>query len=1031
MNLIPPIVRTQPRLVPQILNRVRFAAPATSIWSLCLVLIAFCIFPVNATAQTPGRATVAVNGWDTNGDYGVLYITVNGFTDGTPYPNGSGPGFPAQYLTNTINNDNPYVTASWNNDYYNPVITLTAKTSGSNTNYPLSVEVYSYAQMVPTGMTMTASGPTLTGGTDAPAPPTGIINPKYLIVGVTYAPPGAQSNVTYTNSVLVGNSSSINKSFTDQTSSSISVSAGIAAWGPGGKITGTETTSYTQGTSSSSSVSINKTTSISNRTSGPANSFVGVDHDYDVIWLWLNPVLPLTFPNPNNPNVLQWDGYGYDPNDQPGLDVFPVFVGWLNGDIPLPPDAAQVLARTWASGYIWGPGQGPGLTGPGPGTDFATIVQADPFWQCDQSPANCPTTVDLTRYTISANQPLIYEQAPVGGQPINQTYQLQYSNTSTQGQGTTSTFSQGFSLEEQVGGLFGIGLSMDFKQSNTLTWTTTVNTSITNTSGSTAAASITGPTCTVPSGGNTCSPEYDGPAEFSVYQDNQYGTFMFFAVRDPRFRMGATPATQKVAIGGSTTYTVTTTAVEGFTGNIDLSVSGLPAGATASFSPATVAAGGSSTLTVNTSSSTPSASSTLTVTGVSGSIRINVPVTLTVQDFSLTVSPSSQSVAAGGNAVYTVSTAGLNGLGFNENVTLSVSGGLPSGATATFSPNPIAGVGSSTLTITVPTATAAGNYQFTVSGASGTLSHTSTTLTLTVVAPDFTISASPSSISILPGGCASYNVSTTALNGFTGTISLSQSGAPSGASATFSPLSITGAGSSTLTVCTNSSTPAGSYTITITGISGSVNHSTPVILTVQDFSISATPGSQTVTPGTGTSYTVSTAALNGFTGVTSLSISGFPSGASATFNPTSISGTGSSTLTVTTSSSTPGGSYPLTITGTSGTVSHTTTVTLVVAAPDFTISATPSSLNVTRGSNGTYTVNIGAVSGFSGTVSLSVTGLPTRTSATFTPTSVTGSGTSAMKVTVQSNATRGTYTLTVKGTSGALSHTQTVTLVIQ
>jgi VCBS repeat-containing protein len=1029
--LTPPILRTPPRQLLQTLSKLLFAAPATFTWSVCIALISFCIFPVAATAQTPGTATVSVSGWDTNGDYGVLYITVNGFTDGTPYPNGSGPGFPAEYLTNTINLDNPYVSASWNNDFYNPVITLTAKTSGSNTNYPLSVLVYSQSLITPPGMSMTASGPTLTGGTDAPNPVTSIINPKYIIVGVTYAPPGAQSNVTYTNSVLVGNSSSLNESFTDQTSVSVSVSAGIAAWDPGGKITGTETTSYTQGSSSSSSVTINKTTTESNRVSGPANSFVGLDHDYDVIWLWLNPVLPITFPNANNPNALQWNGYGYDPNDQPGLDIFPVFVGWLNGDIPVPPDVAQVLARTWASGYIWGPGQGPGLTGPGAGTDFATILQADPFWQCDQSPSNCPTTVDLTRFTLSNNQPLIYEQAPVGGQPINQTYQLQYSNTSTQGQGTTSTFAQGFALEWQVGGLFGLGLSMDFKQSNTLTWTTSVNTSITNTSGSTAAASVTGPTCTVPTGGNTCSPEYDGAAEFSVYQDNQYGTFMFFPVRDPRYRLGATPATQKVAAGKSTTYTITTTAVDGFTGNIDLTVSGLPAGANASFSPATVAAGGSSTLTVNTSTSTPAASSTLTIKGTSGSIIINVPVTLTVQDFSVTVSPSSQSVAAGGNATYTVTTAGLNGLGFNDNVTLSVSGGLPSGATATFSPNPIAGVGSSTLTVTVPAGAAAGNYQFTVNGADGALSHSSATVTLTVLAPDFTISASPSSISILPGGCAVYTMTTTALNGFTGTISLSQSGVPSGSTAIFSPLSINGAGSSMLTVCTAGATPAGSYTITITGISGSVIHSTAVILVVQDFSLSATPGSQTVTPGTGTSYTVSTAALNGFAGSVSLSISGFPSGASATFNPTSISGTGSSTLTVTTSSNTLGGTYPLTITGTSGTVSHSIAVNLIVAAPDFTIDATPASLSVTRGSSGNYTVTISAVSGFNGAVNLSVTGLPSRTTATFTPTSITGSGTSTLRLTVQSNATRGTSTLTIKGTSGSLTHTKTVTLVIQ
>jgi hypothetical protein len=893
--------------------------------------------------------------------------------------------------------------------------------------------VSNFPGQFPTSFTVVPFSATLTGGTDAPAPIPGFINPKYIIVGVTYAPPGNQSTVTYQNSKLVGSTIDISHTFTNTTTVSVSVSIGIKGWSAGvtgaGKVVAGETTALSQSTTDSSSVTISKTTAQSDLTRGPASSFVGIDHDYDVIWLWLNPLLTMNY-DPHNPNTVTWTGYGFDPDDQPEVDILPVFVGWLNGDIPIPANVAGVLARTWAAGQPWPAGQGPGLTGPGANTDFAQILLADPFGQCTPSPATCPTSVDLTRYTLSNNQNMVYEQAPPGGQPLTQTYTLTYINTSSQGHGTTSSFSQEFTLEENFGiGLFG-GITTDIKESNKSQWDTKEQKTITNTSNDQSAASITGPTCTV--SGNTCNPIYDGPVEFGVYQDNQYGTFMFFPVKDPRFRLAAAPASKNVAVGGSATYTVSTTALDGFVGNVDLTVtSGLPANATASFSPTPISAGGgSSTLTVTTASNTPTGSYNLTLTGTSGTLVVHVNVTLVVQDFSLSATPTSQSIAAGGNTTYTITTAGLNALGFSDNVTLSLGSGLPAGSTTSFTPNPIAGVGSSTLSVTIPSSTAPGNYQFNVIGTDGTLSH-SIPLTLTVLAPDFTISASPSSITVLPGGCASYTVTTSALNGFTGTTFLSQSGAPSGASAIFNPTSITDAGSSTLTICTSGSTPAGSYTISITGVSGSLNHTTVVILTVQDFSLSATPSSQTVTPGTGTSYTVSTTALNGFTGVISLSISGFPSGASASFNPTSISGTGSSTLTVTTSSTTPGGTYPLTITGTSGTVSHTTTVNLVVAAPDFTISVSPASLNITRGSSGNYTVTIAAVSGFNGAVTLSVTGLPARTTATFTPTSVTGSGTSTMKVTVQNNATRGTNTLTVKGTSGTLSHTQTVTLVIQ
>src|SRR5215831_6110905 len=76
-----------------------------------------------------------------------------------------------------------------------------------------------------------------------------------------------------------------------------------------------------------------------------------------------------------------------------------------------------------------------------------------------------------------------------------------------------------------------------------------------------------------------------------------------------------------------------------------------------------------------------------------------------------------------------------------------------------------------------------------------------------------------------------------------------------------------------------------------------------------DFSLSASPSSQTVAQGSGTSYTATVTALNGFTGTVTFSASGLPAGASASFNPTSVTGSGSSTMTVTTSSTTPAGTY--------------------------------------------------------------------------------------------------------------------------
>src|SRR5262249_17668394 len=99
-----------------------------------------------------------------------------------------------------------------------------------------------------------------------------------------------------------------------------------------------------------------------------------------------------------------------------------------------------------------------------------------------------------------------------------------------------------------------------------------------------------------------------------------------------------------------------------------------------------------------------------------------------------------------------------------------------------------------------------------------------------------------------------------------------------------------------------------------------------------DLSVSASPASQTVTQGNGTSYTVTVTPTGGFAGAVDLSISGLPAGATASFVPASLA-SGNSTLTVNTISSTPTGSFPLTITGTSGVLTHTASVTLVVNAP--------------------------------------------------------------------------------------------------
>ena len=96
------------------------------------------------------------------------------------------------------------------------------------------------------------------------------------------------------------------------------------------------------------------------------------------------------------------------------------------------------------------------------------------------------------------------------------------------------------------------------------------------------------------------------------------------------------------------------------------------------------------------------------------------------------------------------------------------------------------------------------------------------------------------------------------------------------------------------------------------------------------FTLSTTPSNQTVVPGTSAVYTVKVAPSGGFTGAVALSASGFPAGATATFSPSSITTSGSSTMTVTTASTTLTSGSTLTIKGTSGSLSQTAVATLAV-----------------------------------------------------------------------------------------------------
>ena len=205
-----------------------------------------------------------------------------------------------------------------------------------------------------------------------------------------------------------------------------------------------------------------------------------------------------------------------------------------------------------------------------------------------------------------------------------------------------------------------------------------------------------------------------------------------------------------------------------------------------------------------------------------------------------------------------------------------------------------------------------------------------------VVTPNFSLSPSPSSLSIPEGGSSTATLSLSTQGGFNSTVKLSASGAPTGVTVTLSSVSLTAAAPVTVTVKVASTTAAGSYTLTLTGTGAGLTRTASLALTVPAPTFTLTPGGTNliVTAGGSIPVTFTTAAQNGFKSAVALSVTGLPSGVTATFTPPSIAspGSGSSTLKLSATSTATVGTASLTVTATGGGVTKTQTLSLTVKA---------------------------------------------------------------------------------------------------
>jgi len=364
---------------------------------------------------------------------------------------------------------------------------------------------------------------------------TGYVDPKFVVVGITYAPPGPSTNtfVSYQDSTTFGSTSSLSQSFASSTTSSVTSGSGLAVGVGKGVVSVTTSTTVAQTTKNTSSLSTSVQVQNGEKTGGTSNYFAPVDHDYDIIWVWLNAASIFEVGG----NTVVWVGYGYDTTDQPSPDIVGIALGYLNGHFgAIPADIQTSLNRAWAATQKFPTG----VTAPLTSTDLAHIEALDPFsvstygaGYIGADPPS-PETADH-RFTLSlcaSSSSIDYVQAPPSTTAAIDTCTLTYSNTSTGAQDITNSYNVSYSVDTSVSNNFVVALSADVKTSGSLTWTTEAQTSSTETTSSTAALSVQGPPCgNVNAGIGPCAPVYDAaggqPVQFEIYQDNMFGSFMF------------------------------------------------------------------------------------------------------------------------------------------------------------------------------------------------------------------------------------------------------------------------------------------------------------------------------------------------------------------------------------------------------------------------------------------------------------------------------------------------------------------------
>ncbi len=509
--------------------------------------------------------------------------------------------------------------------------------------------------------------------------------------------------------------------------------------------------------------------------------------------------------------------------------------------------------------------------------------------------------------------------------------------------------------------------------------------------------------------------------------------------------------------------TLQITRLNGFAGTINFSHSGTNlTGITTSYDPSSLSgAGSTTTVKIEVGATATSNSTFITFTASSGGLQRSVKLPIDIYNeapkkgYSISVVPNPVQIQQGtsGKVKFSLTRTG----GYTGDITVRQDFyPVVSGFTASSTPGSFTGNTTEVeVNIDVAGSVSVGTYNNTIitNGDGLSFSEGGTTfnsIEIQVISgpvpPDYSIVVNPNNLNISHNSSVTTTLSVATLGGFSNGITFNTINLPSGVTSNFSPSSLSGDGTSTLTFNADASVVPGTYAVQVNATSGGTTKTETIYLKVEgnltagpDFALSASPANVTVAPGASVTSDIELVPIDGFSGTVNLSASGMPGELTAGFSQNSLSTSGTSRLTLTADAAIAPSTYSVTVTGVSGGNTRTAIVNVTVeddgtGEPTFSLAATSPSLSIPQGESATSQISFTAANGFTDDVQLSIdqSNLPVGVTAAFDVTTIAAGSSAVLTFNASRDAAPGgPVNITVTGTSGSIVKTILLAVTIE